>query len=82
MPPSCCACLHLCDIACLRSLLIYSRLQAVVLALFPLHFFFQFLYYTDVASVAFVTSAHLVRTGMYLHSQISSDGSRGPDCHL
>lgn len=34
--------------------------QAVALSLFPLHFFFQFLYYTDVASVTAVIAAHLV----------------------
>lgn len=43
--------------------------QALVLGLFPLHFFFQFLYYTDVASVAAVIELHLVRQHCrsYLH---------------
>ena len=34
--------------------------QALVLSLLPLHFFFQLLYYTDVASIACVLAAHLV----------------------
>ena len=31
-----------------------------MLALFPLHFFFQFLYYTDVGSLVAVIATHLV----------------------
>ncbi len=34
--------------------------QAWMLVLFPLHFFFHFLYYTDVGSLTFVVAAYLV----------------------
>ena len=37
-------------------------LQALLIVLFPLHFFFHFLFYTDVGSLMFVLSAYLVRT--------------------
>lgn len=35
-------------------------LQAWLLLLFPLHFFFHFLYYTDVGSLLFVVASYLV----------------------
>lgn len=35
-------------------------MQAWLIFLFPLHFFFHFLYYTDVGSVTFVVAAYLV----------------------
>ena len=34
--------------------------QAAMLALFPLVFFFQFLYYTDLPCIVFVLATHLV----------------------
>ena len=37
-------------------------LQALLMVLFPLHFFFHFLYYTDVGSITFVLSAYLVQS--------------------
>lgn len=37
-------------------------MQALLMVLFPLHFFFHFLYYTDVGSLMFVLSAYLVST--------------------
>ena len=37
----------------------------MLLCLFPLHFFFHFLFYTDVGSVAFVLAAYLVRKCMH-----------------
>jgi hypothetical protein len=36
--------------------------QAATLALFPLVFFFQFLYYTDLPCIVFVLATHLVST--------------------
>lgn len=43
---------------------ISSDLHALILALYPLHWFFSFLYYTDVASLLFLLLAQLqVRTG-------------------
>lgn len=36
-----------------------AMLQAVVLSLYPLHWFFTFLYYTDVASVTAVLAMYL-----------------------
>jgi len=35
-------------------------LQAWLVMLFPLHFFFHFLYYTDVGSLTFVIASYLV----------------------
>ena len=35
--------------------------QSLALTLFPLHFFFHFLFYTDVGSVTFTLAAYLVR---------------------
>ena len=35
-------------------------MQAWLIFFFPLHFFFHFLYYTDVGSVTFVIAAYLV----------------------
>ena len=35
-------------------------MQGWLIIFFPLHFFFQFLYYTDVGSVTFVIAAYLV----------------------
>ena len=54
--------------ACLGSLhvVIFSQfplplcMQAWLMFFFPLHFFFHFLYYTDVGSVTFVVGAYLV----------------------
>ena len=40
-------------------------LQALLLMLFPLHFFFHFLYYTDVGSLTFVLAAYLVRLAVF-----------------
>jgi DIE2/ALG10 family len=37
--------------------------QAAILALFPLVFFFQFLYYTDLPCIVFVLATHLVGLG-------------------
>ncbi|CAH9100899.1 unnamed protein product [Cuscuta epithymum] len=37
-----------------------ASLQAIVLALYPLHWFFTFLYYTDVASLAAVLASYLM----------------------
>lgn len=36
-----------------------AMLQAVVLSLYPLHWFFTFLYYTDVAAVTTVLAMYL-----------------------
>ena len=37
-----------------------ATLSAIVLALYPLHWFFTFLYYTDVASLTAVLAMYLV----------------------
>ena len=39
--------------------------QGLLLSLHPLHFFFIFLYYTDVGSTFFVLAAYLVSPGQY-----------------
>ena len=39
-----------------------------MVTLFPLHFFFAFLYYTDVGSTLFVLAAYLVRTAVHINS--------------
>lgn len=38
----------------------YTIMQGTLLTLFPLHFFFIFLYYTDVGSATFVLLSYLV----------------------
>lgn len=45
-----------------------------MLALFPLVFFFQFLYYTDLPCIVFVLATHLVGRVNCLHSSVLSQG--------
>ena len=49
----------LCPHATLAAL---CAVQSLALTLFPLHFFFHFLFYTDVGSVTFTLAAYLVRS--------------------
>jgi len=45
----------------------YAFLQSLVCCLYPLHFFYTFLYYTDVASTFFTLSAWLAARKQYYH---------------
>ena len=58
-------------------------LQAAALALFPLHWFFQFLFYTDVLSLVAMLASHLVSLGApaaNFNGMCNSVGSREHDC--
>lgn len=49
-------------------------LQAWLLVLFPLHFFFHFLYYTDVGSLTFVVASYLV-SGIFMQTSSATPSS-------
>ncbi len=58
-------------------------LQAAALALFPLHWFFQFLFYTDVLSLVAMLASHLVSLGAptaHFKGMSNSVGSRERKC--
>lgn len=55
-----------------------ATIYAVVLALYPLHWFFSFLYYTDVASVTAVLAMHLAcLKKRYWFSALVKDSAQG-----